>query len=88
MWNSFQPRWILSRWNLKNNAKDAEMNNRYLVGYIGFIALFLLLGVIIFYLPLFFGVIFPSYIGYVLQIVGGYFAFKYVVQRNIEGKKR
>ncbi len=49
----------------------------YLTGYVGFIALYLLLTVLVSFVPL------PTILRYTIVVVIGFYIFKYVVQKNI-----
>jgi len=49
----------------------------YLTGYVGFIALLMIASVIVGFIPL------PSLLSFALQIVAGFYAFKFVVKTNV-----
>ncbi len=59
----------------KNESISAKYP--YLTGYVGFVALLMIASVIIGFIPL------PSLLSFALQIVAGFYAFRFVVKTNV-----
>ena len=67
---------------IKSSSQNSSSDNLsskypYLTAYVGFVALFLLLGLVIGFIP------FLSRYGLIIQAIGGYYLFKFVVEKNI-----
>ncbi len=60
-------------------GKSEGLNKKYpfLTGYIGFIAIYALISVVIGFIPI------PSMISLALQLIAGFYVFKFVVRKNI-----
>ena len=61
------------------NASSNSVSGKYpyLTAYVGFVALFLLFGLVLGLIP------FLSEFGFILQVIGGFYIFKFVIEKNV-----
>lgn len=61
------------------SVSNDNVNSKYpfLTAYVGFVALFLVLGLVLGFVPI------PSQFGLIIQGIGGFYIFKFVVEKNV-----
>jgi hypothetical protein len=60
-----------------SSSDNVSTKYPYLTAYVGFVALFLLFGLVLGFIP------FLSQFGLIIQVIGGFYIFKFVVEKNV-----